>query len=225
MITVAAESVPLVSTPPGRAVAQDAVCIRPRVDGVVTGILYEPGRPITAGTPMFRIDPATYEAAVEEAGANLASAQAAVPQSAAYDRPQRLQGSASTQSFLEQAQAAEAALRTAQLRLSWTTITSLLGGAFGLASRPVAQYPDIAPATLRISATYTGASPRHRRDLGDHDHRRYHDWLISMTSTSAQGASFLRLAFDDSVDADISQVQVQNKLQLMAPQLPNALQT
>lgn len=146
VITVAASSVPLVSTLPGRAVAQDAVSIRPRVDGVVTEILYEPGRPITAGTPMFRIDPAAYEAAVEEAEANLASAQAAVPQAAAaYDRTQRLQGSASTQSSLEEAQAtlekaeaaakaAEAALRTAQLRLSWTTITSPLDGMASVAA-------------------------------------------------------------------------------------------
>lgn len=140
VITVAPQSVPLVSTLPGRAVAQEAVDIRPRVDGFVTEVLYQPGRPITAGAPMFRIDPTTYEAAVDEATANLASAKAAVPQAqSAFDRTQRLQGTASTQSSLEEAQAtlekaqaaekaAEAALKTAQVQLSWTTITSPLDG-------------------------------------------------------------------------------------------------
>ncbi len=106
VISVTAESVPLVSTLPGRAVARDAVDIRPRVDGFVTEVLYNPGQPIKVGDPMFRIDPTTYEAAVQEARANLASAKAAVPQAeAAYERSRRLQGSGSTQAALEQAQA------------------------------------------------------------------------------------------------------------------------
>ncbi|UFM67000.1 efflux RND transporter periplasmic adaptor subunit (plasmid) [Paracoccus sp. MA] len=140
VVAVKAESVPLVSTLPGRAVARDAVDIRPRVDGFVTEVLYNPGQPIKAGDPMFRIDPTTYEAAVEEARANLASARAAVPQAeAAYERARRLQGSGSTQAALEQAQAtmeqaqaaataAEAALKLAETQLSWTTIANPLDG-------------------------------------------------------------------------------------------------
>ncbi len=140
MVSVKAESVPLVSTRPGRAVAQDAVDIRPRVDGFVTEVLYKPGQPIKAGDPMFRIDPTTYEAAVEEARANLASAKAAVPQAeAAYERSRKLQDSGSTRADLEEAlatleqarasvSAAEAALRMAEAELSWTTITSPLDG-------------------------------------------------------------------------------------------------
>ncbi|MDK8875458.1 efflux RND transporter periplasmic adaptor subunit [Paracoccus sp. SSJ] len=140
VISVTAESVPLVSTLPGRAVARDAVDIRPRVDGFVTEVLYNPGQPIKVGDPMFRIDPTTYEAAVQEARANLASAKAAVPQAeAAYERSRRLQGSGSTQAALEQAQAtmeqaqaaaaaAEAALKLAETQLSWTTIASPLDG-------------------------------------------------------------------------------------------------
>ncbi|WP_423209711.1 efflux RND transporter periplasmic adaptor subunit [Paracoccus yeei] len=140
VVSVKAESVPLVSTLPGRAVARDAVDIRPRVDGFVTEVLYKPGQPIKAGDPMFRIDPTTYEAAVEEARANLASAKAAVPQAeAAYERSRKLQDSGSTRADLEEAlatleqarasvSAAEAALRMAEAELSWTTITSPLDG-------------------------------------------------------------------------------------------------
>lgn len=140
VVTLKTEAVPQVVTLPGRAVARDEVAIRPRVDGFVAEVLYEPGRPITAGTPMFRIDATTYDAALDEARANLASAKAAVPQAvAAYERSLALQGSGSTKALLEQAQAtmeqaqaaekaSEAALRVAETQLAWTTITSPLDG-------------------------------------------------------------------------------------------------
>ncbi len=140
VVTVKNEAVPLISTLPGRAIARDAVDIRPRVEGFVTEVLYNPGRPITAGTPMVQIDRTVYDAAVDEARANLAAARAAVPQAeAAYERSRQLQGTGSSQAALEQAQAvmeqaqaaekaAEAALKTAEARLSWTTITSPLDG-------------------------------------------------------------------------------------------------
>ncbi|WP_323718635.1 efflux RND transporter permease subunit [Paracoccus aminovorans] len=106
-------------------------------------------------------------------------------------------------------------------------IIAMLAGVFGLSSLPIAQYPDIAPTTVRISATYTGASP----DIVENsvtsvieDGMTGIDGLIYMTSTSSQGASAIQLTFDDSVDADIAQVQVQNKLQLVTPQLPESVQ-
>ncbi|WP_246098778.1 efflux RND transporter periplasmic adaptor subunit [Paracoccus laeviglucosivorans] len=140
VVTLNMQAVPQVVTLPGRAVARDEVSIRPRVDGFVAEVLYEPGRPITTGTQMFRIDATTYEAAVDEARANLASAKAAVPQAeGAYERSRRLLGTGSTQATLEEAQAtmeqaraaekaAEAALKTAETQLAWTTITSPLDG-------------------------------------------------------------------------------------------------
>ena len=66
-------------TLPGRAVAFEQTEIRPRVGGVVTDILYSPGQPISPGTPMFRLDRTSYEAATQSARAALARAQAAVP--------------------------------------------------------------------------------------------------------------------------------------------------
>ncbi|WP_134682171.1 efflux RND transporter periplasmic adaptor subunit [Paracoccus ravus] len=144
-ITLKTESVPMIVTLPGRAVARAEVAIRPRVDGFVTEVLYDPAKPVVAGAPMFRIDPTTYQAAVEQAQANLASAKAAVPQvEGAYERSRKLQGSGSTPALLEEAkaamekaradaQAAEAALRLAQTELSWTTITSPLAGMASIA--------------------------------------------------------------------------------------------
>ena len=107
-------------------------------------------------------------------------------------------------------------------------IITMLAGVFGLSSLPIAQYPDIAPTTVRIGATYTGASP----DIVENsvtsvieDGMTGIDGLIYMTSTSSQGSSSIQLTFDDSVDPDIAQVQVQNKLQLVTPQLPESVQS
>ncbi|QEU10722.1 efflux RND transporter permease subunit [Paracoccus yeei] len=107
-------------------------------------------------------------------------------------------------------------------------IITMLAGVFGLSSLPIAQYPDIAPTTVRISATYTGASP----DIVENsvttvieDGMTGIDGLIYMTSTSSQGSASIQLTFDGSVDPDIAQVQVQNKLQLVTPQLPDAVQS
>jgi len=107
-------------------------------------------------------------------------------------------------------------------------IITMLAGIYGLSSLPIAQYPDIAPTTVRISATYTGASP----DIVENsvttiieDGMTGLDGLVYMTSTSSQGSSSIQLTFDDSVDADIAQVQVQNKLQLVTSQLPDSVQS
>ncbi|PZO63772.1 MAG: hydrophobe/amphiphile efflux-1 family RND transporter [Paracoccus denitrificans] len=106
-------------------------------------------------------------------------------------------------------------------------IIVMLVGALGLMRLPIAQYPDIAPTTVRIAATYTGASP----DIVENsvttiieDGMTGIDGLIYMTSTSSQGRASIELTFDDSVDPDIAQVQVQNKLQLVTAQLPSAVQ-
>lgn len=128
---------------PGRAVAYQDAAIRPRVTGLVTEILYTPGQQIEAGSPMFRIDSATYEAAVVTARATLAQAQAALPVAeSAAARAKTLEGSGSTRATVEsteaeaasaraQVQSAEAALKLAEQDLAWTTITSPISGIAG----------------------------------------------------------------------------------------------
>ncbi|MDQ1848245.1 efflux RND transporter periplasmic adaptor subunit [Gemmobacter fulvus] len=132
-------------TLPGRAVAFEQTEIRPRVGGVVTDILYSPGQPISPGTPMFRLDRTSYEAATQSARAALARAQAAVPVAeAALDRAKKLEGSGSTRATVESAEAtaaqaradvlsAEAALKIAETELSWTEVASPIEGIAGVA--------------------------------------------------------------------------------------------
>ncbi len=102
----------------------------------------------------------------------------------------------------------------------------MLAGVFGLANLPIAQYPDIAPTTVRISATYTGASAEIVENSVTtiiEDGMTGLDGLTYMTSSTSRGSASISLVFDDSVNADMAQVQVQNKLQLVQSKLPTAV--
>ena len=105
-------------------------------------------------------------------------------------------------------------------------VTMLVGG-LGLLSLPIEQYPQIAPTSVRISASYTGASAEIVESSVTtviEDAKTGIDGLVYMTSSSTPGSATISLTFDDSVDPDIAQVQVQNKLQLVTSQLPTVVQ-
>lgn len=140
VLTLKKETVPQSFSLPGRAVAFEQVSVRPRVDGVITAILYTPGQEVKAGDPLFQLDDAAYVATVEADKATLATAEADLPvKQAAYDRAKKLVGQGYTQADFEAAQAnlasaqatlnsAKAALSYAQTQLSWTTIRSPIQG-------------------------------------------------------------------------------------------------
>lgn len=106
-------------------------------------------------------------------------------------------------------------------------LITMLVGAIGLNSLAIEQYPQIAPTTVRVSAGYTGASAEIVEASVTtviEDAMTGLDGLTYMTSSSTPGSTSVSLTFDDTVDADIAQVQVQNKLQLVTPQLPDIVQ-
>ncbi|MBT9384329.1 multidrug efflux RND transporter permease subunit [Pseudooceanicola sp. CBS1P-1] len=105
-------------------------------------------------------------------------------------------------------------------------ILLMIAGAFGLKSLAISQYPEVAPTTVRISATYTGASAQIVADSVTsviEDGMTGLDGLLYMTSNSSEGSSQISLVFNSSTDADMAQVQVQNKLQLVQSSLPTAV--
>ncbi len=107
-------------------------------------------------------------------------------------------------------------------------IVIMLAGALSLNSLPIAQYPDIAPTTITINATYPGASAKSIEDSVTQTIEQQMtglDGLDYMTSTSSSsGTSSITLTFKTGTDPDTAQVQVQNKLALATPLLPNAVQ-
>ncbi|SDX46335.1 multidrug efflux pump [Albimonas donghaensis] len=106
-------------------------------------------------------------------------------------------------------------------------IVTMLAGVFALSGLPIAQYPEVAPTSVRISATYSGASAETVENavtIPIEDGLTGLDGLLYMTSTSSEGSASIQLTFDESIDPDIAQVQVQNKLQLVESSLPSSVQ-
>ena len=103
----------------------------------------------------------------------------------------------------------------------------LLGG-ISLNQLPIAQYPVIAPPTISVSATYAGASAQTVADSVTaviEQQLNGLDGLLYMSSTSeSSGGVNINLYFKPGTNPEIAQVQVQNKLQLALPRLPQVVQ-
>src|SRR5246127_5844732 len=107
-------------------------------------------------------------------------------------------------------------------------ILIILAGALSITSLPIEQYPNIAPPSVQITANYAGASAQTlentvtqviEQQMSGLDH------LIYISSTSDDfGTATITLTFAAGTNPDIAQVQVQNKLQLATPLLPQTVQ-
>ncbi|MCG1033054.1 efflux RND transporter permease subunit [Bacillus amyloliquefaciens] len=108
------------------------------------------------------------------------------------------------------------------------SIILMLAGGLAILKLPVAQYPTIAPPAVAISATYPGADAQTVQDTVTQvieQNMNGIDNLMYMSSTSdSAGSVTLTLTFQSGTDPDIAQVQVQNKLQLAMPLLPQEVQ-
>ncbi len=108
-------------------------------------------------------------------------------------------------------------------------IVVMLGGLLALIGLPVSQYPEIAPPTIQITATYPGADAQTvensvtkiiEQGMTGLDHLDY------MTSTSTStGQADITLTFTNAANPDVAQMQVQNKLQLVTALLPTTVQS
>lgn len=104
-----------------------------------------------------------------------------------------------------------------------------LAGLISIAVIPVAQYPEIAPPTVRLTATYAGADARTVEEsiaqpletaINGVTGMRY------MRSTSANDGSYtLNVSFDLSTNPDIATVNVQNRSRLAEAKLPQDVRT
>jgi len=107
-------------------------------------------------------------------------------------------------------------------------IILMLAGTAAVFTLPVSQYPTIAPPSIQIRANFPGASASTventvtqviEQQMSGLDHMLY------MSSTSDDtGTAIITLTFAPGTNPDIAQVQVQNKLQLATPVLPQIVQ-
>lgn len=107
-------------------------------------------------------------------------------------------------------------------------ILVMLMGGLAVLGLPVNQYPSIAPPAVNIAVNYPGASAQTVQDTVAQvieQQMNGIDGLRYMRSESgSDGSMRITVTFDQGVDPDIAQVQVQNKLQLATPMLPQEVQ-
>ncbi len=107
-------------------------------------------------------------------------------------------------------------------------IIIMLAGVLSVFSLPVAQYPAVAPPAISVGATYPGASAKTLEDTVTQVIEQKMSGLDGLrfiaSSSDGTGSTSITLTFEPGTDPDIAQVQVQNKLQLAMPQLPQEVQ-
>ncbi len=107
-------------------------------------------------------------------------------------------------------------------------IVIMLAGTLSIFTLSISQYPQIAPTTVSISATYSGADAATVENSVTkviEQGMTGIDNLDYMTSTSTStGQASISLTFTNKADPDVAQMQVQNKLQLVTAQLPQTVQ-
>ena len=104
------------------------------------------------------------------------------------------------------------------------SIVIVIAGIIGLATLPVEQYPDIAPPTVMVHASYPGASaetiqksvviPLEEAINGVED-------MTYITSAAAAGSASISIYFKQGTDPDMAAVNVQNKVSTATGQLPS----
>jgi len=107
-------------------------------------------------------------------------------------------------------------------------IILMLAGTLSILNLPVEQYPQVAPPEVQITATYPGASSKAVENsvtqVIEEQMNGIDNLLYMSASSDSSGNASITLTFAAGTDPDIAQVQVQNKLQMATPRLPQAVQ-
>ncbi len=176
VITVAAQTITLTSTLPGRVAASSEAEVRPQVNGIITERQFREGAQVKVGDPLFRIDPASYEAIVQQSRASVAQAETQLRTAQREaDRIKELHqrkvasdqalddATAARDSAAAAVEVARAGLNSAEIELSHTVIRARLSGEIGLSqtspgalvtasqAQPLAVIRDIDPVHVDVT--------------------------------------------------------------------------
>src|ERR671939_1123415 len=112
--------------------------------------------------------------------------------------------------------------------LAWViSIVIVLLGGIAAALLPIAQYPDVTPPTVRVTANYPGADARVVADTVaapiEQQVNGVEDMLYMVSQSNNDGSYQLTVTFEPGVNLNFAQVLVQNRVNLALPQLPDVV--
>src|ERR1700730_915631 len=112
--------------------------------------------------------------------------------------------------------------------LAWAiSIVIVLIGAIAAGLLPIAQYPEITPPTVRVSAVYPGANAQVVADTVaapiEQQVNGVEDMLYMSSQSSNDGTYSLTVTFALGTDVNLAQVLVQNRVAIAQPQLPDVV--
>lgn len=113
--------------------------------------------------------------------------------------------------------------------LAWVcAILTVLLGSLVLPNLKLARFPDIAPPTISISLRYPGASAETLENsvaqVVEQQMTGLDNLLYFTTTVNTEGRVDLRFSFDQSVDPDVAQMQVQNRFDMAVSKLPEEVE-
>ncbi|NEI72035.1 multidrug efflux RND transporter permease subunit [Rhizobium lusitanum] len=121
---------------------------------------------------------------------------------------------------------AEIFVRRPRLAMAIAVLITL-AGAIALLNIAVAQYPNITPPTIQVTASYPGADAKTVADTVatpiEQQVNGVEGMIYMSSTTSSSGQYTLTVTFDIGTNPDIAQVNVQNRVALATPQLPTAV--
>ncbi|MBV8610621.1 MAG: efflux RND transporter permease subunit, partial [Singulisphaera sp.] len=114
--------------------------------------------------------------------------------------------------------------------LAWViSIVIVLLGGIAAALLPVAEFPEITPPTVRVTASYPGADSRVVADTVAAPIEQQVVGVEGMMYMSSQsnydGTYTLDVTFEIGTDVNMAQVLVQNRVAIAEPTLPDVVQT
>tara|TARA_Y100001951_G_scaffold101807_1_gene107357 strand:+ start:53823 stop:56960 length:3138 start_codon:yes stop_codon:yes gene_type:complete len=103
----------------------------------------------------------------------------------------------------------------------------VLVGVIAIPQLPIARYPSVAPPSVTIFAAYPGASPQTLNDsvvsLVERELSGVKNLLYFESSVDTSGTAQITATFKPGTDAELAQVDVQNRIKAVEPRLPQAV--